>query len=87
MAEPLTPSIDQTVLQGIADQRFYSEEDLSDFPIYRVVQSQVTGEEVILRLGEEIELSSEEEQIDLSQPSRATQSLTVDEISTSSADQ
>ncbi len=92
LAKPLTPSIDETVLNRIEDKRAYSQEELAAFPIYRLVQSQAGGGEIVVAVGEEPPTVSEEEindesSLEIGAESDSLEDLSRDEESTISAGQ
>ena len=51
LAMPLTPTLDTTILDTIDLKRSFSEEELSNFPIYVVVRDQSTQTERIVPIG------------------------------------
>ena len=62
LAEPLTPSINTEVLTQIERKETFSQEELSEFPIFRIVQQSNRGEEVIISSDEELEQLIEDNQ-------------------------
>jgi hypothetical protein len=52
-AVPLTPTINESVLEQLEQEREFTDEELAEFPIYRFVKAGDTGGEVLLPLGEE----------------------------------
>jgi hypothetical protein len=52
-AIPLTPVLDEVALREIQQRRAYSDEELADFTIYRVLQSDANqGSEVVAPVGQ-----------------------------------
>lgn len=50
LAKPLTPDINRQVLQRLARERICSESQLQDFPIYKVVEDELSGLEQIVEV-------------------------------------
>lgn len=50
LALPLTPDIDTQVLQEIQQKRAYSENELSDFPIYKIIISEENQESSVVTI-------------------------------------
>jgi hypothetical protein len=46
-ALPLTPSINQQVIQQIEEKRGFSEEELANFPIYKLILNREGGEDFV----------------------------------------
>lgn len=47
LAEPLVPSLDQTVLERVANKTIFAKEDLARFPIYALIQSELGDLKVV----------------------------------------
>lgn len=60
LAKPLTPTLTETTLEKLEAKRFYSEEELLEFPIFKVISSK---DGKVSRL---VEISSEKETLDIS---------------------
>jgi hypothetical protein len=46
-AQPLTPSINQQIIQQIEEKRGFSEEELANFPIYKLILNRDGGEDKV----------------------------------------
>lgn len=52
LATPLNPTINNEIISQIEQKRAYSDEELSNFPIYRIVTNQTNGGESIVDIRE-----------------------------------
>jgi hypothetical protein len=64
LARPLTPSLDVEVFERIETKKTYSDEDLTEFPIYKIEEDGESGEfQVMTVQGEVIEGEAEEDSL------------------------
>lgn len=48
LAEPLNPNINLSVITRIEEKKGYSDQELSDFPIYSIVTDGANGEKIVI---------------------------------------
>lgn len=50
LAQPLTPTLNQETLRQVEQKRFYSEGELSRFPIYKIISSPDGASELVVTI-------------------------------------
>ncbi|HEX7018152.1 MAG TPA: hypothetical protein VF209_04565 [Patescibacteria group bacterium] len=50
LAQPLTPTLNQDTLQKIESKQFYSESELSQFPIYKIITAPNGVDELVVTI-------------------------------------
>ncbi len=62
LARPLTPSLDVEIFERIKAKKTYSDDDLTEFPIYKIEENEEDGEFQVMTVQGEVIKGEEEEE-------------------------